>query len=80
VFELGLENCWDGFMLGMTEIIVSIPIYNQVSLLSLTGDSIPVIFSVGGMLLSLNVKYVILLHMYVAYICTYVHSYVSTAI
>ena len=53
MFELGLENCWDGFMLGMTEIIVSIPIYNQVSLLSLTGDSIPVIFSVGGMLLSL---------------------------
>jgi len=51
VFELGLENRWDGFMLGMTEIRVSVPIYNQESLLSLTGDSIPVIFSVGGMLL-----------------------------
>ena len=48
MFELGLTNHWDGFMLGITEIIVSVPIYNEVSSLSLTGDSIPVLLSVGG--------------------------------
>ena len=35
-------------MLGPAEITVSVPIYNQVSSLLLTGDSTPVIFSVGG--------------------------------
>ena len=48
MFELGLINRWDGFMLGPAEITVSVPIYNQVSSLLLTGDSTPVIFSVGG--------------------------------
>ena len=51
MFELGLENRWDGFMLGVTEIKVSVPIYNEMSVLSLTGDSNPVLLSVGGMLL-----------------------------
>ena len=49
MFELGLANRWDGFMLGMTEITVSIPLYNQASTLLLTGESTPVIFSIGGM-------------------------------
>ena len=40
-------------MLGTTEITISLPIYNEMSTLSLTGDSIPVPFSVGGMLLSI---------------------------
>ena len=51
MFELGLENRWDGFMLGVTEIKVSVPIYNETSVLSLTGDSNPVLLSVGGTLL-----------------------------
>ena len=38
-------------MLGVTEIKVSVPIYNETSVLSLTGDSNPVLLSVGGMLL-----------------------------
>ena len=46
-----MANRWDGFMLGTSEITVSIPIYNEVSVLSLTGDSYPILFSVGGMLL-----------------------------
>ena len=48
MFELGLTSRWDGFMLGLTEIIVSVPIYNQASSLLLTGDSAPVLLSVGG--------------------------------
>ena len=35
-------------MLGTTEIRLSVPIYNKVSLLSLIGDSVPVLLSVGG--------------------------------
>ena len=46
-----MANRWDGFMLGRSEIMVSVPIYNETSVLSLTGDSFPVLFSVGGMLL-----------------------------
>ena len=38
-------------MLGVTEMKVSVPIYNEMSVLSLTGDSNPVLLSVGGMLL-----------------------------
>ena len=49
MFELGLTNRWDGFMLGITEIIVSVPIHDEVSSLSLTGDSTPVLISIGGM-------------------------------
>ena len=49
MFELGLTNRWDGFMLGINEVIISVPIYNEVSSLSLTGDFIPVLLSVGGM-------------------------------
>ena len=45
-----MANRWDGFMLGITEITVSVPIYNEMSVLSLTGESFPVLFSVGGML------------------------------
>ena len=37
-------------MKGMTKVIISIPIYNETSDLSLTGESFPVLFSVGGML------------------------------
>ena len=48
MFELGLTNRWYGFMLGITEVTISVPIYNEVSSLSLTGDSIPVLLSVGG--------------------------------
>ena len=60
VFELGLANRWDGFMLGITEITVSVPIYNEMSVLSLTGESFPILFSVGGILL---------------YACSYYYSY-----
>ena len=35
-------------MLGLTKIAVSIPLYKQLSLLVLTGDSTPVLLSVGG--------------------------------
>ena len=49
MFELGLTNRWDGFMLGITEITVSVPIYNEESSLSLTGETTPVLLSVGGM-------------------------------
>ena len=48
MFELGLTSRWDGFMLGLTEIVVSIPLYNELSSLVLTGDSTPVLLSVGG--------------------------------
>ena len=48
VFELGLSNRWDGFMLGIIELSISVPLYNQASTLLLTGESTPVIFSVGG--------------------------------
>ena len=48
MFELGLTNHWDGFMLGESEVIISVPIYNEVSSLSLTGGSTPVLLSVGG--------------------------------
>ena len=48
MFELGLMNHWNGFMLGITEISISVPIYNEMSSLSLTGNSIPVLLSIGG--------------------------------
>ena len=51
---MGLTNRWDGFMLGLTEITVLVPLYNQLSSLVLTGDSIPVLLSVGGMYYILN--------------------------
>lgn len=51
MFESGLTKRLDGFMQGTTEILVSVPIYNEISVLSLTGESFPVVFSVGGMLL-----------------------------
>ena len=41
-------------MKGITKVIVSIPIYNEISDLSLTGESFPVLFSVGGMLFHLH--------------------------
>ena len=49
MFELGLTNSWNGFMLGITEITIAVPIYNEMSSLFLTGDLIPVLLTVGGM-------------------------------
>ena len=51
MFELGLKNRWDGFMVGRTEIQVLVPIYSEMSLLLLANGTIPdpVLLSVGGM-------------------------------
>ena len=53
VFELGLANRWDGFMVGITEIQVLVPIYSEISVLLLTNGSTPdpVLLSIGGMIL-----------------------------
>ena len=48
MFQLGLTDHWDGFMLGVAKVSLSVPIYNEGSSLFLTGDSIPILLSVGG--------------------------------